>query len=258
MFLFALQCASATIFFDCTYLIDGWTALGQVYTCYPKVNQTGDTRNVVGVSQNHLTEMADVDVKGVEFDFQPIEHIPKDINLFFTNLEGFHFYGCPIKSFTADDLKPFPKLKSLTIRSAQLTTINGDVLKYSPALTYFACNDNQITNIGTGLFQHTPQLVLVNFENNMCISDLVRGVTAVALIGRELAFKCPPTQTMIEKVVTESERFQKVVNNQVEPQFAVINDELQKLKEENKKANDRIEVLEKFIFKMCAIYDVCS
>lgn len=114
---------------------------------------------------------------------QPINLLPTDIDLYFPNLEGIWSHPGPIQSFTAEDLKPFPKLRVLGILAGQLTTINGDVLKYSPELEHLNLQNNQITNIGPGIFQPSPILNNVKFRGNLCIDNIGRAIAGVAALG---------------------------------------------------------------------------
>lgn len=98
--LVALQCASGTIILDCTYSMRSWAIVGSVYQCSPRIIQLDQTRTVVGVSQNHLAGKSDQDVEAIFFDSQPIDLIPKDVDLFFTNLETLIIWSSPIKSVT--------------------------------------------------------------------------------------------------------------------------------------------------------------
>lgn len=165
--LFALQCASANLVLDCTYSVATWPVIGNVYSCDARVIALDQTRNVVGVSQNHLPGMSDKDVKALKIDNQPIGFIPEDIDLHFISLEALSFYNSSIKSLTKEDLKHFPKLKLLRIWIGQLATVNGDVFMYSPELQDLDFDSNQITNVGPGIFQHTPKLSTAHLSSNL-------------------------------------------------------------------------------------------
>lgn len=202
-----------------------------MYTCNARIIQLDQTRNVVGVSQNHEDGLTDQDVKALVFHDQHIDFFPEDINVYFTNLEIIVFFEFSIKSFTRNDLRPFPELKVFGIAFGQITTINGDVFKYSPNLQYVDFNNNQITNVGPGIFQHSPKLTEAHFSNNMCIDNSAFNATGVAVIARELSFRCPPTVEMTEEIILEGENFQEAVNDQVEPEIMVIDGRVDKLEE---------------------------
>lgn len=190
---FALQCVSANITLDCDYANNGWgfSEFLYQYQCKPKVIQNGESRNVEGVSQNHQTGYSDQNVTALKFDDQQIEFIPRNINLFFANLEYLTFYHCPIKSFTKDDLKPFPKLKIFEVFGGKLTTLNGDVFKYSPKLRRIDFGYNQITKVGRGIFRHSPELSDADFRENVCIHDWAHYSTeSVAILANELGTHC--------------------------------------------------------------------
>lgn len=263
--LLALQCASSTIILDCTYSMRTWAIVGSVYQCSPRIIQLDQTRNVVGVSQNHLTGKRNQDVEAIFIDRQPIDLIPKDIELFFGNIETLIIWWSPIKSVTKDDLKPFPKLKVIEIQMCQIGVISGDIFKYSPELQFVNFQKNEITNVGPGVLEPCPKLIIAHFNSNLCIDNGARNSTAVATIARELAFKCPPTVDMIEEIILEGEIFRKAVNTQIQPDITTLNnnqaavtERMLQLEKENKKDKERIENLEKVIFNLCAVHAICN
>lgn len=257
-----LQCANSTIILDCTYSINDWAYLGSLYTCHPRIIPLDQTRNVVGVSQFHLSGKTDQDVKALDILAQQIDFVPTDINLFFSNLQIIRISGCPVKAFTKEDLRPFPQLAYFVVYNAQLTTISGDVFKYSPELLYLNLSVNKITNVGPGLLEHSPKMNGFRITNNLCINNEGLNSTAVTSIARELAFKCPPTVEMTEEIILGGENFHKAVNDQVELGITVVDDRVQQLEEEiqsiTKNYTARIEALENFIFNLCASHAICS
>lgn len=275
--LFVAQCASGTIFLDCTYTMHaGGSPLGTVYTCInPRVIQINQTRNVVGVSQNHLAGRSNQDVISLIIQNElSLDFIPEDINLFFSNLEGIIFNNCPITTFTKYDLRPFPKMRHFGIHRTQMTTIRGDVFQYLPDLERLQLNINRITNIGPGLFQYTPKLSVVFFDSNLCINSQATSIAAVATMGAELAFRCPPTVEMIEEIILDGDNFRTALNDQLQLNLTTIDNRVQILEEENRvllfnqtmfgqrvqhleqenqNAKDRIDTLEQIILYLCGM-----
>lgn len=240
------QCASGTVILDCSYSVQAWTIVGNMYTCYAKVIQTGRTRNVVGVSQNHLSGKTNPDVKALWIEQQPIDFFPEDSDLFFFNLEVIFFKDCPIKSLTKEDLQYFSKLKIFGITGGELSTINGDVFKYSPELEHLSLRSNKITNVGPGIFLHSPKLSNVFFDNNLCIvSQAVDSTAAVTSIAKELAYKCPPTVEMIEEIILESQKFKTIIGDQVDSKVSAMEGRVKQLEE-------RIRKLERCQKKNCS------
>lgn len=275
-----------------------WVVVGNVYQCSPRVVQIDQSRNVVGVSQNHLQGNTEQDVKALRFYNQEIDFFPKDIDLFFTNLEFIQFQNCPIKSFTKDDLKNFLKLRLFEVYIGQLTTISGDVFKYSPELEFAGFSGNRITNVGPGIFQHSTKIAYARFTNNLCINSRADNNTEeVATVALELAFKCPPSVEMVEEIILTGEDFREAVADRVEQEIIVTNDrvqqlqedyealhnnhtavlkQMQQLKEDNillsnnlaavtqqslhleEKVKQANEKFETLVFNLCAIYAICQ
>lgn len=235
-----------------------------MYTCHPRVIRLDQARNVVGVSQDHLSGKSDNDVTAIDILDQQIEFIPQDINLFFANLQIIRISGCPVKAFTKNDLKPFPRLGYFVIYNAQLTTISGDVFEYSKELVYINLSVNKITNVGPGIIHHLSKLDQVRFTNNLCINNYAETPTAISNIAMELAFRCPPTVAMTEEIILEGEKFQQAVDDRVELRNTVINERVEQHEEDiealskNYAASlERIEALEHFIFNLCATHAIC-
>lgn len=248
--LFAVQCASASLSFDCRYTNHGWVALNNVYTCTPRVTMLGNSRNVVGVSQNHMSGRNNLDVRGVNFQNQNVlTFIPLDMNRFFPNLEGILFNECPIRSFTREDLRPFTRLRDFSIHRGALTTVSGDVFQHAPGLQFANLGRNEIANVGPGIFQGT-RVTEARFNHNWCIGTQARTSAQVANLVTELAFRCPPTVEMTERFILSGANFQRAVNDQVEP-------ELRQLREENRRAHERIDALEGIIRNLCTIHSIC-
>lgn len=249
--LFAVQCASASLSLECQYANIHWVALGNAYTCNSRVTQVGSSRNVVAVSQNHMSGRTNLDVRGVMFSNQQVvSFFPLDMNRFFPNLEGIFFNLCPIRFFSRDDLRPFTRLRDFTISNGLLTTISGDVFQYAPALHIVNFAHNRITNVGTGIFQRNPGVVEARFNNNLCINTLARTSAAVGNLVSQLAFRCPSTSEMTEEFILSGANFRRAVNDQVEP-------ELQQLREANRQANERIDILEGIFRNLCTNHSIC-
>lgn len=209
--LFALHCANAAITLDCAFGMRGFEIVGSQYNCQPRVTQNSQSRSVVAVLGNHQTGRSHQDVLAVTFIGQPISHIPQNMNRFFPNVETIRIDNCPIQSFTREDLRPFPRLRYFVLHLGQLRTINGDVFMYSPQLQFVWLGNNQITNVGPGLLQHSPRITQLYFPANPCISSSATTATAVANLGRELGFRCPPTVEMTEEFILQGENFQAAV-----------------------------------------------
>lgn len=260
--LFVVQCASATITLDCTYLMHNWAKpLGTMYTCEPRVIQTGGTRNVDGVSQNHLAGRSNRVVIGLHIRNQQIDSIPQDVNLYFPNLEGIHIHGCPIKSVTMADLEPFPKLRSFGVVGGQLTTIHGDLLRHLPELQLLYFNTNKITSVGPGLFQYSPKLQLASFPSNLCINSQATDKAAFINFGRELAFRCPPTVKMIQEIILGGDEFREALNDQIHLIISAIGNRMELLEDENKALLHnqtmivgRMHHLERVNMNLCAVF----
>lgn len=193
--LIVFQVTTASIILDCKYSTQSWFPIGSFYTCNAQLVQIGKTKDVVGVSQNHESAMADQDVRALKVVNQMIDFFPEGIESSFGNLEVIHFAYVPIKSMMAEDLKPFPKLKYFAVEFGQLSTINGDLFVYSPELQLVSFFSNKIESVGPGIFDRCPKLAFVYFQHNLCIKDYIdNDATAIQNIAKELSFKCQPTE----------------------------------------------------------------
>lgn len=116
----------------------------------------------------HLSGRTNLDVRGVNYQNQRITFIPTDMNRFFPNLEGLLFNECPIRSFSRENLRPFPRLRDFSIHSGELTTVSRDVFQNAPGLQFANLGRNSIANIG-------PGIKLRNYSNKTFATALIGG-----------------------------------------------------------------------------------
>jgi len=209
--LFTLHCANAAITLDCAFGMRGFEIVGSQYNCLARVTQNGPSRSVVAVIGNHQAGRSHRDVLALTFITQQIDRIPQNMISFFPNVETIRIDNCPIQSFTRDDLRPFPRLRYFVLHRSQVRTINGDVFMHSPQLQFLWLGNNQITNVGPGLLQHSPRITRLYFPTNPCISSSATTAAAIANLGRDLAFRCPPTVEMTEEIILQGSNFQAAV-----------------------------------------------
>lgn len=176
--------------FDCSFVTNSMPIIGERYTCYAKVIDTGSAylENVTGV---HQTGRTNNDVGCLDIYNQNLSLIPERIVDFFGNLNALMIYRSLV-SINADDLQPFPNLLFLYLYGNQLISLDGDLLKYTPHLQSLNFGGNRIRHIGNDLVSNLNSLEYLNFLDNICISAFAGTRDEVLSLGPQLSDFCPP------------------------------------------------------------------
>lgn len=244
---FSYSCA---VLLDCNYYLRDWV-IGMVYVCGARVLDFGDGSAVVGVTQNHLPGKTDNDVTAITFYSQPLKFVPQNIHVFFKNMRLIHINNTTLSAITSNDLKPFPKLEAIGCDRNLIKTIDGDLFIHNPLLLHINLRNNYLTNIGPNIFTHLQLLRELYFGGNLCIIEEAKTFAEVRQISLQLAFQCPPSAEMIERIVLHSDEFEAKVDTQIAERinpvvYRVNQNEIEQIAT-NEELKSRILELEKMV-----------
>jgi Leucine rich repeat len=182
------------IILDCTYKTEIWITIGNIYFCDVKVIRFNNTnRAVTGVSQNHLSGKSDSDVKGITFNNQPMNFIPRNLSKYFKNIQGLEIQSASLKAVSKDDLQQFPDLRLIYFYNNLLKTLEDDLFSYNPKLQHINFSTNKITKVGPNLLGSLKCLRQAEFSCNICIDQNAQTPSEIFDLTRNVAMKCPPT-----------------------------------------------------------------
>lgn len=128
-------------------------------------------------------------------DVTELSRLPKNIELFFTNLIVLFWDAGNLLSITAEDLKPFPGLKMFAVYDNNLVSLDGDLFQHTTKLNFIEFASNRITNVGPNLLGNLAELIEVDFSNNLCISANATTPEGIQTLKLKLAMQCPSLAT---------------------------------------------------------------
>lgn len=162
------------------------------------------------VTHNHLLGRNHSDVQHLLIGSQPLRLPPRDIHLFFPNLESIKITRAELTEITSEDLKGLPLLKQLILHENRLQSIESDLFKHNSALTGLSIWGNQIKHVGHNVFDRLHGLSSFYFRNNTCMNPLNidDDRAAVELLIFNLVRNCPATIEMTETRIVNGIEFQ--------------------------------------------------
>lgn len=175
--------------------------LGSKYGCVAKVLEY-EGRYVTGVTQNHLINRTNSDVKQFDVQNQLVGFVPLGIGNFFPYLNYFRMYTTNLKEISKEDLQQFPNLEAIVLDSNKIEVIEADLFENTPKLVYVDFRYNSIMSVGPTIFDSLTRLKSAYFNGNLCISASYTTASEMTTLRQMLPFKCPPTFKMIQKEFT--------------------------------------------------------
>jgi Leucine-rich repeat (LRR) protein len=124
-------------------------------------------------SSNHLPGKSDADVTEIWFDSVELFRLP-NIGRKFPNIKKVEFINCSIIEVTSNDLKQFPRLRSLLIKNqtglSQLT--DPQLFQHNPDLGMITLENVGLKLIDHRIFDNFADLFHVNLKDNKCIDGV--------------------------------------------------------------------------------------
>lgn len=201
--------------FDCNFKMMN-PLPGYRYSCEAVVIDSGSAslENVTGV---HLADKSNEDVVYLRIVNQYLEFVPEGIADFFINLEALTIQVSSLRTISANDLKPFPRLVFLYLFRNELTTIDGDLFKYTPHLRYASFELNRIQHIGYDLVSNLNNLTELWLTGNVCIDLHASNRDVVLLLASRLSVLCPPLDDTTTGATTTSDATTTTTDRNIEP-----------------------------------------
>lgn len=242
------------IILDCNFKTHDWNNLGNIYLCDAKVIQFTESRTVIGVSQSHLSEKTNDDVTGVRFNDQQLDFVPRNITGQLQNIRALEIGFTALKVITKFDLKQFPDLVNFYLVSNPLEALDGDLFEFTPNLQYLSFYGNKITNVGPNLLCNLKSLIYVTFNGNLCTNMTALNPNEILDLSRRLAYVCPPSAEMIERIVVNGEKLEtKLEENfaeKVESVIEELNENVEESERKLKELETQVEELDEIIMEM--------
>lgn len=190
-----LAASVETIEFRCNYRNYNLSPLsGFRYSCDATVINSGSASSLEKLTGSHVIGKSNKDVGWLVVIRQNLTFVPEGIAEFFSNLDAFSVQSSSLKTISANDLRPFPRLVLLELFQNHLTSIDGDLFKYTPHLQFAGFRGNQIQHIGQDLVTNLNNLTWLYFDWNICIDLFATTQDAVISLAPQLSIFCPPLE----------------------------------------------------------------
>lgn len=227
---------------DCTYGSRDLGSIGDIYTCTARVIFVRDDR-VDDVSSNHEDGYTHDDVKGLIIE-QSLAFTPRDIELFFPNLEAYVSKSTGSANLTRESLIGLSKLRLLDFGSNNLAEVENDLFSGNPSMEWIYFDSNPIKHIAHHVFDHLNELRTLYMSNTACINQTADNMDNVRILQFRLIVNCPPTFHMTETKIVNGTTLQNQIDERIEIAVDPVYEMLREIEEHQDELRERIEVLE--------------
>lgn len=190
-FLTLLQISSVTSF-DCEYSSNvEYQIIGKAYRC--DVNNLnissidGDVEKINGI---HETEHSNANVLLLKIEQQRMPNIPKNLNIFFPNLEGLIIDSSHLEILGKADLRGFPKLRFLYIGHNRIEKLDEGLFEGTPNIEWLVFINNFTKRISHNILLPLSKLSFANFQRNTCVNKKASNQQEIELLKKEIEIKC--------------------------------------------------------------------
>lgn len=123
-------------------------------------------------------------IKGEVFYF------PRDLKLFFNNINMIMVTSSGLKEIHQTDLSPFEKLRNLDLSNNALKVIEENLFEFNIRLESILLNNNKINFVHPNVFDDLRGLSYIGFQNNECYDSNSSGATNIKSEIEVLKEKC--------------------------------------------------------------------
>jgi hypothetical protein len=206
---------------DCTFKQENYEQVGNTYICDARVTGGTGNINVTSITGGHWSGRNNNDVKGIQFNNQNLNFIPRGITSFFGNINTVRFLTTPVRGISKFDLQQFgSSLKHFVLYNNGLEAVDGDLFSLTRYIQFVSFGNNKITNVGPNIFGPlVGSLSELDFSNNLCVNWRVNNVNGVTDVKRRLNHACPPTADMIERIVVDGSKLANKVDERFDTRF---------------------------------------
>lgn len=254
----SLFVASNALILDCTYSVTSSWILPNLYTCAARVIFIGDPYFVTDVSTNHLANMNNSDVKGIQILSQSVDFIPFGFVNFFPNLESVNMQFSTVKTVSKESFDSLRELKELIMNNNQVQVVESNLFDGNPLMIAISFTTNPVRHVGHGVFDNLKYLTHIHFGSTTCINDSGSTRASAEMLMFRIFVSCPPTLQMTENRLIEGGQFQnqteQLITDSLNPlkvtlivlleEVQMLRDEVQLHKEEVQLLRRRVEMLE--------------
>lgn len=173
---------------DCEYLADDDVISSCKSSNLTVVNSNETVTSVSGTLSANLEYS---NITSLEIESSPeLEFLPLGIQKFFPNLEKISLIQTGLKIITSDDLKNFPKMKSLILRNNKLSEIDSKLFVFNKNIEEIDFSGNEIKHVGENFLKSLENLTKLDFSNNVCFNGTANNSVEVKRLKAKLNENC--------------------------------------------------------------------
>lgn len=183
---------------ECNFDIQHWISVGTVYGCAVQNTlsiASPDVRSISNVTGAHKYDKNLQDVRAVYIKSKVVKYFPKNLQVYFKDLEVIGIWFGRIKQISQGDLEPFRKLKNLDLHYNDIEVLETDLFKSNKELIAIFIDHNRITVVQPEVFENLVNLNYLALQGNVCIDEgeSEGDRTAVLEIIKKVSQQCHPS-----------------------------------------------------------------
>lgn len=102
------------------------------------------------------------------------EYLPLGIEKFFPNIDKIEITGTGLKILTQDNLKRFPKLKTLVASYNELEYLDTNVFEFNDVIEEIDLSGNKLKHLPSNSFRVLRNLKKLDLMDNVCVNDTAK------------------------------------------------------------------------------------
>lgn len=157
----------------------------------------------------HGDGLSDSDVTAVTVTNFLMHAVPRNLERHFPNLRSMSLLRLAIRKIENSDFRAFSALVHLDLSDNAIREINGDAFTNNIHLEAINLSQNPLKHIAHYVFQPLANMQSLVMARSGCVDAQFAGAGWNAF-QFELILRCPPTSTMIENEISDSEEFVEI------------------------------------------------
>lgn len=127
-----------------------------------------------------------------------ISYFPTGIEKFAPNLNYLKIENSELLEIKQQDLKVFPRLKTLWMQGNLFETVEKDLFEFNPKLEAIDFSKNKIKEIDGDVFDNLYNLIVLDLNSNLCISMQAIGIEKVGMLIKRIKQNCQKIEQVEE------------------------------------------------------------
>ena len=119
-----------------------------------------------------------------------LEFFPIGIEKFFPNIEEIEITDTGLKVLTQNDLKRFPKLKTLVAKENQLEHLDTNLFEFNDIIEEIDLSGNKLKHLPANSLRYLKNLKKLDLTDNICVNATAEGPRELRKLKSKLSDNC--------------------------------------------------------------------